>query len=66
MLFDGQQVRQDLSRVIHVGQSVPDRNAGILGQIFNDLLIISSVFNTVIESAQNLSSVFQGFLLAHL
>ena len=66
VFFDCEQVSQDLSRVINVSQTIPYRNACILSQVFNDFLVISSVFDTIVESSENLSSIFQGFFLAHL
>ena len=66
MLFDSEQVSQDLSRVIHVSKTVPYRYAGIFCKTFYDFLIKASVLDTVIESAQYFCRIFHSFLFAHL
>ena len=38
---DGQEVGKDLGGVELVGQAVPDRNTGVMGQVFHDLLPIA-------------------------
>ena len=66
MLLHGHHVRQDLGGVVQIGQTVEHRHTGVFGQVQNDLLIKTPVFDAVEEAAQNLGRVLQGFLLAHL
>ena len=49
-----------------VGQAVPDRNTGVMGQIFHDLLPIAAVLDAVKHPAQHPGGVGNGFLFADL
>ena len=51
MLPDRQKIGKDLGGMEFVGESVPGRNAGITGKIFNDLLPETAVFDPVAVSA---------------
>ena len=66
MLQHGHQVGEDLRWVELVGQTVPHRNARILGQLLDDFLAEAAVLNAVIHPAQNLRGVRDGLLLSHL
>ena len=66
LLFDGEKVGKHLRRVELVGQTVPHRNARILGQLLDDFLAEAAVLNAVIHPAQNLRGVRDGLLLSHL
>ena len=65
-LPDGQEVGKDLGGVELVGQAVPDRNTGIMGQVFHDLLPIAAVLDAVKHPAQHPGGVGNGFLFADL
>ena len=49
-----------------VGQAVPHRDGGILGQFFHNFLSVTPVFNAVINRGQDPGGVGNGFLLADL
>ena len=66
MFFDGQHVRQDLCRVVGIGQAIKHRYTGMLGQFFYHRLVKTTIFNTVKESAQYLCGIFQRFFFTHL
>ena len=66
MLPDGQEIRQDLGGMKLIGQTVPDRDAGITGQILDDLLAVAPVFNAVKHPAQHPGRIRDGFLFADL
>ena len=63
---DGQEVGKDLGGVELVGQAVPDRNTGVMGQVFHDLLPIAAVLDAVKHPAQHPGGVGNGFLFADL
>ena len=52
--------------MVNVGQTVPNGNAGVLGEIFHHALLVAAVLNAVIEASENLGGIFERFLLAHL
>ena len=66
MLFHGHDVGQGLGGMIHVGETVEHGHAGILGQVFHHLLVVTPVFDAVEQASQHLGAVHQGFLFAHL
>ena len=66
VLPDGQEVGKDLGGVELVGQAVPDRNTGVMGQVFHDLLPIAAVLDAVKHPAQHPGGVGNGFLFADL
>ena len=66
VLPDGQEVSQDLGRVEFIGQAVPDRNAGIAGQVFHDLLPETAVFDSVKHTAEHPGGIGDAFLFADL
>ena len=66
VLPDGEEVGQDLSGVELVGQTVPDGNACIMGQVLDDLLAIAAVLNAVEHPAQHTGGVRNGLFFADL
>ena len=66
VFFDGQQICQHLGGMVFIGQSVPDRHAGILCQLFHDFLSESPVFDAVIDPSQDSGSVFDALFLTDL
>ena len=66
VLPDGQKVGQDLGGVELVGQAVPDRHAGVVGQLLYDLLAVAAVLDAVKHPAQHPGGVGDGFLFADL
>ena len=66
MLADCQHVRQHLGRMVFIRQAVPDRDAGILRKLLNDVLSIAPVLNSVVHAAQNSRGVRDGLLLSDL
>ena len=66
MLTDGEEIRQDLGRMEFVGQAVPHRNAGVMGQFLHDLLAESAVLDAVKHTAENTGGIRGAFLLTHL
>ena len=57
VLAHGQHVGQDLGRVELVGQAVPDRHAGVVGQRLDDLLVEAAVLDAVVEPAEHARGV---------
>ena len=49
-----------------VGQAVPYRNAGILGQGFNHFLAVAAILNTVVHAPQHAGGVFNRLFMANL
>ena len=66
MLADSHRVRKHLGRMVIVGQSVPDRNAGLVGQHFDCVLCVAAEFDPVVEAAEHQCGIFDRFFLAHL
>ena len=66
VLLNGHHVRQDLGGVVRIGEAVPDRHAGVLGQVLHHFLVVAPVLDAVKEPAQHTGGVLQGLLLAHL
>ena len=66
MLPNGEHVRQDLGGMELVGQAVPHRNTGVMGQLLHDLLPIAPVLNAVKHAAQHAGGVGNALLLADL
>ena len=66
LLLHGQQIRQHLGGVKLVGQAVPDRDAGILGQLVHQLLAEPAVLNAVEHPAQDPGGVSDALLFTHL
>ena len=61
-----EEVGQDLGGVELVGQAVPDRHTGVVGEVFHDLLAVATVFDAVEHPAQHPGSVGDGLFLADL
>ena len=53
VLLHGQHVGQHLGRVKGVGQTVPDRYAGVLAQGFDRFLGKAAIFDAVIHAPQH-------------
>ena len=53
VLAHGQDVGQDLGRVELVGQAVPDRHAGVVGEGLDDVLVEAAVLDAVVEPAEH-------------
>ena len=66
VFLDGQEVGQDLGGMELIGEAIPDRNAGILREIFHDILTETAVFNAVIHAAQNTGGIGNTFLFTDL
>ena len=66
VFLDRQKVSQNLGGVELIGQAIPYRYGGILGQLVHDLLAIAAVLNAVKHAAQHLGGVGNGFLFADL
>ena len=66
VLFNRQKVSQNLGGVELIGQAIPYRYGGILGQLVHNLLAIAAVLNAVKHAAQHLGGVGNGFLFADL
>ena len=49
-----------------IGEAIPDRNAGILRQVFHNILTVTTVFNAVIHTAQNTGGIGNTFFFADL
>ena len=49
-----------------VGQAVPDRNAGVFGQLLDDRLSETPVFDPVVHPAQDPGGIADRLLVAHL
>jgi len=62
VFHDGQEVGQGLGGVELVGQAVPDRHSGVLGQLLDDVLAEPAILDAVIHAAQHPGSVLHGFL----
>ena len=52
--------------MVHVGQAVPHRHAGIFRQVLHRLLVKAPVLDAVKEPAQDPGAILQALLLAHL
>lgn len=63
VLPDGEEVGQDLGGVELVGQAVPDRHTGVVGEVFHDLLAVAAVFDAVEHPAQHPGGVGDGLFL---
>ena len=66
MLPDRQKIRQNLRRMELIGQTIPDRYAGILCQILDDFLTKAAIFNAVKHTAEYPCGVRNALLLADL
>ena len=66
MLPDGLQVGQDLAGVTEVGETIDDRDGGVLGQGVHLLLGIGADHDTVTEAGQDPGSVLHGLVAADL
>ena len=66
MLPDGQKVRQHLSGMKFVGQSVPYRNARISGKLFHNVLTEAPVLDSLIHPSQNPRRIRNALLLTDL
>ncbi len=63
VLPDGEEVGQDLGGVELVGQAVPHRHPGVVGQVLHDLLAVAAVLDAVKHAAQHPGGVGDGLLL---
>ena len=61
-----QDVGEDLGRVELVGQAVPDRHAGELGELVDDLLAVAAVLDRVVDPAEHAGRVLHRLLVADL
>ena len=61
-----QDVGEDLGRVELVGQAVPDRHAGELGELLDDLLAEAAVLDAVEDPAEDAGRVLHRLLVADL
>ena len=66
MLFDGEKVSQDLSRVLVIGKAVDDRNRTVLCKIYDVLVGEGSDHDTVNHAGQYVSCVMDGFATSDL
>ena len=66
MLLNGKDISKHLSGVEVGGQTIPYGHAGVLGQVFHNLLVKAAVLDTVEHATQHLSGVLERLLLAHL
>ena len=66
MFADSQKVRQHLRGMEFIGQTVPDRDLGILCQILHDLLPEAAVLDAVKHAGQNTRGVRNTFFFADL
>ena len=66
VLFHRQKVGQDLGRVELVGEAVPDRDAGVPGELLDDRLAESAVLDAVEHPPQDAGGVLHRLLLADL
>ena len=66
VLPDGEEVGQDLGGVELVGQAVPHRHPGVVGQVLHDLLAVAAVLDAVKHAAQHPGGVGDGLLFADL
>ena len=66
VLPDGEEVGQDLGGVELVGQAVPHRHPGVVGQFLHDLLAVAAVLDAVKHAAQHPGGVGNGLLFADL
>ena len=65
-LGHGQDVGEDLRRVELVGQAVPDRHAGVLGQLLDDVLPEAAVLDAVEDPTEDAGRVLHRLLVADL
>ena len=66
MFLHGQQVSQQLRRMEFIGQAVPHRHAGVLGQRFDHFLAVAAILNAVIHAAQHARGIFNRLFMANL
>lgn len=66
MLPDGEEVGEDLGGVELVGQAIPHRHTGVVGQLFHDALAVAAVLDAVEHPAQHPGGVGDGLLFADL
>ena len=66
MLADCEHVRQHLGRMVFICQAIPDRDAGVLRKLLNDVLSIAPVFNSVVHASKDSRGVRDGLLLSDL
>ena len=66
VLPDGEEVGQNLGGVELVGQAVPHRHPGVVGQVLHDLLTVATVLDAVKHAAQHPGGVGDGLLFADL
>ena len=61
-----QEVGEDLGRVELIGQAVPDRDAGELRQLLDDLLAEAAVLDPVVDAPEHARGVLHRLLVADL
>ena len=66
VLLHGQDVAQHLGGMELVGQAVPHRHAGILGQDLDQFLAKPAIFDAVVHAPQHAGGIFHRFLVADL
>lgn len=64
ILSNGQRISDELCWVGFGGQTIPNRNACVFSQRFNNFLAIAAVFDTIKHAAKNASGIFDRFLVA--
>ena len=66
MLLNCQKVRNHLSRVIFVCQSIPYRNSCIFGKLFYNLLPETAILDSFVHSAKNSRGICDAFFFPYL
>ena len=66
MLPQGQEISQNLGGVVLVRQTVPDRHAGVFGQLLHNGLPIAAVLDALKHTGKHLRRVGDGLFLANL
>ena len=65
-LFNGEKVGENLRGVVVVGQAVPDRDAGVFGEVLARLLRKTAKEDAVVDAAEDARRVLDRFLLAEM
>ncbi len=66
MFPNRQKIRQHLRRVVLIGQAVPDRHARVPGDLLDNLLPETAVFDALVDPAQHPGRIGDTLLLADL
>mmetsp|Transcript_1696 Transcript_1696/g.10433 ORF Transcript_1696/g.10433 Transcript_1696/m.10433 type:complete len:300 (-) Transcript_1696:160-1059(-) len=65
VLFDGQGIRHELTRVVVVGQTIDDWDGGVLSKVDEILVCKETCHDQVVVSAEDPSDVFRRFSLSN-